>query len=176
MLDIKLGVINRTPDKRGHLDRTQGLGNLIILAVGVFKPKPRKIRAKPAGLPTAVKIKKIRQDSGPTQLYPYRAASITFEKCPHACPAVRDIEGQKFLVRNVPTVPVPDCTSRDCECRYARHTDRRGISEDRRSFYSLGAATLFEEDDEAERRLTYGRRDGEEMDIAIVDFDFVSVR
>ena len=45
-----------------------------------------------------------------------------------ACAAVREIKGKRFLARNAPRLPLPDCTSQDrCQCKYRHYGDRRGV-------------------------------------------------
>ena len=44
-----------------------------------------------------------------------------------ACAAARDMRSKRFLARNAPKLPLPDCTRQDkCECKYRHLTDRRG--------------------------------------------------
>jgi hypothetical protein len=61
---------------------------------------------------------------------PYHAVSI--EPGPRACEAVRKLEGERFLSTSAPMLPLGDCGSSNCECRYAHHSDRRGAQRDRR--------------------------------------------
>lgn len=157
------------------MDRTQGLGSFITQAVGILKPKPKpmKIRAQAARRATARQMKSTRPVHSPAQQYPHRAASISLEHCPNACEAVKEVQGLKFLIRKVPTLPLPDCTSPNCKCAYVRHKDRRGINGDRRALFSLGALSNASPA-EGERRHKYGRRSGDESEIE--DFDFAAMR
>ena len=44
-----------------------------------------------------------------------------------ACSAARELHGKRFLSRNAPRLPLPDCTKQDqCECKYRHLSDRRG--------------------------------------------------
>ncbi len=46
-----------------------------------------------------------------------------------ACVAAKDMRGKRFLARNAPKLPLPDCTRQDkCECKYRHLPDRRGGS------------------------------------------------
>ncbi len=47
------------------------------------------------------------------------------------CGAVRQLGDQRFLSDEAPTLPLSDCDSERCECRYRHHADRRQ-NEDRR--------------------------------------------
>jgi hypothetical protein len=42
-----------------------------------------------------------------------------------SCFAARELAGKRFLVRDVPKLPLADCNRPHCECRYRRHADRR---------------------------------------------------
>ena len=120
------------------------------------------------------KMRKTSRLTNSGQAYPYRSASISFEKCTNACEAVREIEGTRFLVQSVPTIPVPDCTSRNCKCSYVRHKDRRGLSEDRRALYSLNT-DLYTIGGGRELRMQRGRRIGDKSIFAASDAEFASV-
>ncbi len=41
------------------------------------------------------------------------------------CAAARKLRGKRFLSRQAPTLPLPECSRSDCECRYQHHGDRR---------------------------------------------------
>ena len=44
-----------------------------------------------------------------------------------ACAAARELRSKRFLSRNAPRLPLPDCTKQDhCECKYRHLPDRRG--------------------------------------------------
>ena len=51
---------------------------------------------------------------------------------PHACPAVLELAGQRFLPAEAPAVPLKACAVQKCQCAYGHHGDRRD-QEDRRS-------------------------------------------
>jgi hypothetical protein len=63
---------------------------------------------------------------------PYRATSIVFDV--DSCDAVKAIGGKCFLdvERLSPRLPLPDCNLSTCNCKYARHEDRRESDDDRR--------------------------------------------
>ena len=65
---------------------------------------------------------------------PYRAASITYGGC--ACASVKSLGNKRFLASKAPQVPLANCDSGKCQCRYIRHKDRRA-GEDRRAAYCL---------------------------------------
>lgn len=82
---------------------------------------------------------------------PYHAVSI--EAGPRACPAVRALEGSRFLATAAPKLPLESCTaSTACRCRYVHHSDRRS-QRDRRVLPHNPHAHRMNE-----RRAGHGRR------------------
>jgi hypothetical protein len=84
----------------------------------------------------------------------YQAVSVVSRT--RACPAANEIDGRRFLADDAPLLPVPGCDSAKCNCRYARHGDRRRRG-DRRSFTGL-QTELYTADGKPERRSIRGRR------------------
>ena len=41
------------------------------------------------------------------------------------CQSAKDIEGQRFLLSQVPMLPLESCDAADCRCSYERFVDRR---------------------------------------------------
>ena len=82
---------------------------------------------------------------------PYRATSIVFEDA--ACEAVKALGKKRFLDRDrdVPRLPLKDCSNSQCTCKYAHHDDRRDSSEDRRHPSAL-KSELYERGPEPNRR------------------------
>ena len=82
---------------------------------------------------------------------PYRATSIVHDGM--ACDAVKAISDRRFLdnARETPALPLPGCTSAQCNCRYARHEDRRDMYEDRRAPSAL-QSNLFAQSGTTDRR------------------------
>ncbi|MEZ5504317.1 MAG: hypothetical protein R3E50_17280 [Halioglobus sp.] len=76
---------------------------------------------------------------------------------PNACAAVRQLAGVRFLLRNVPRIPVADCTCRQCNCYYRRYSDRRNVDQERRAVFSL-KSNMYATHGHAERRVKVGRR------------------
>ena len=50
----------------------------------------------------------------------------------HACKAVQELVGQRFLPDEAPAMPLAACDQAKCQCAYSHHGDRRD-REDRRS-------------------------------------------
>ena len=44
---------------------------------------------------------------------------------PRCCAAARELDGQRFLSKEAPPLPLPDCKRTDCSCHYQHHDDRR---------------------------------------------------
>ncbi len=73
------------------------------------------------------------------------------------CPAVGAVQGVRFLARQAPRLPLPDCDrAASCRCRFEKFADRRTLVQ--RSPYNN--ATLFNIAG-AEKRGNRGRRSGD---------------
>jgi hypothetical protein len=89
--------------------------------------------------------------------HPYRAESIL--SYGSGCPAVEAFSQRRFLVGESPALPLPDCTSEQCNCKYIQHEDRRYDGRGRRLVFM--EAEIDEVADLLERRVkevTRGRR------------------
>ena len=91
----------------------------------------------------------IRRSTKPQ--HPFHAVSIVAG--PRACDAALRFKGFRFLSRQAPRLPLPSCTSAQCDCRFRHHEDRRAGPR-RRSDQGMMSG-LF---DGNERRRTGGRR------------------
>ena len=65
----------------------------------------------------------------------YHAVSIKFGE--RACDAAREMSGRRFLSSAAPRLPLADCDSAECSCRFVHHNDRRR-GKDRRSPFAAG--------------------------------------
>ena len=54
---------------------------------------------------------------------PYHA--VTIATGPRACAAARALRDQRFLSREAPPLPLKNCDSGECTCRYEHYDDRR---------------------------------------------------
>jgi hypothetical protein len=88
----------------------------------------------------------------------YRSVSIQCRD--NACAAARELDGQRYLARTAPSLPLPKCDQAPCHCSYMHHTDRRTDNDDRRSVHSL-QTELYTRTAEPERRTRRGRRKGD---------------
>jgi len=55
---------------------------------------------------------------------PFHAVSIA--PGPEACEAAQVRAGKRFLSREAPRLPLPECGNPECRCRYQHYDDRRG--------------------------------------------------
>jgi hypothetical protein len=68
---------------------------------------------------------------------PWKAVGVVPGK--EACEAAQKLRSQRFLTREAPRLPLPDCTNQDkCQCKYQhfasrRHRPRRATDEGRSS-------------------------------------------
>ena len=143
----------------------------LAASLGFQNNRPTRLKAQTARKTSARILAKKNKSASPNKSYAHSAAEIAFDEC--ACEAARQIEGKRFLVRDVPPIPMPDCTSASCQCSYVRHNDRRSWYEDRRALFSL-KADLHTIGGEQERRSKDGRRADDETTFAASDasFDF----
>ena len=116
----------------------------------IFKSKPG-----PGAMRTAQRLRnQDKQNPGATD-FPYRAAEIVVEE--NACDAVRPLAGNRFLLDDVPHIPLAECTSRKCTCTYVRHRDRRNKYQERRAEFSA-LTNAYVTTGNSERRASGGRR------------------
>jgi len=56
---------------------------------------------------------------------PWKAVAILADDS--ACEAARQLRGHRFLSRDAPRLPLPECTQQSqCQCKYRHLKDRRG--------------------------------------------------
>ena len=72
-----------------------------------------------------------------------------------ACNSIQQMAGQVYLSKEAPTLPLKNCTERDCRCFYTFHEDRRS-GKDRR--VELARLKGLFKDFENDRRRLPGRR------------------
>jgi hypothetical protein len=112
------------------------LGLLAITAVAVYWQKYRAIAAAP---PTTAQ----RRPAG-------RFGAVEIRIRGNACDAVRALEGQSFLSKDAPSLPLAACTATQCSCRFAKLPDRR--RDGRRVTHGGLSASLFESKDRRSKR------------------------
>jgi len=86
---------------------------------------------------------------------PYRAVSV---KCgPGACEPALALSKRRFLPGQLGKVPLRDCTSIDCTCKFVHFPDRRDSDGDQRAPTALRSG-LYVASGKPERRSRKGRR------------------
>ncbi len=70
-----------------------------------------------------------------------------------ACRAAKLVTGQRFLTDQAPKLPLEDCDSARCDCRYIHYSDRR---QEQRRDIDVGISSRFFFGEE--RRQSAGRR------------------
>jgi hypothetical protein len=59
----------------------------------------------------------------PLKSHPFHAVAVKHSKV--ACNAVIQLEERRFLAKDAPRIPLPNCTAKNCSCRYVHYDDRR---------------------------------------------------
>ncbi len=78
----------------------------------------------------------------------FRGVAILPGEC--ACSAVLELGSKRFLLNDVPRLPLQDCSQPECDCYYVNFDDRR--DDDRRNpFGSLTNNRLSNHDDDERR-------------------------
>ena len=57
------------------------------------------------------------------QSNPFHAVTVRYRK--GACEAVRALEAKRFLAKAAPRLPLPNCTAKNCGCRFVHYDDQR---------------------------------------------------
>jgi hypothetical protein len=70
-----------------------------------------------------------------------------------ACPAAQSCKGKRYLSRDAPRLPLAQCDSAQCECKFRHFPDRRGPA---RRHDEMGGAPKVR--DKNSRRTSRGRR------------------
>ena len=90
--------------------------------------------------------------AAPIQVQLYAAAAVV-PKAGQCCEAAASIASQRFLMAEVPMLPLDACTRVDaCACKYQKFDDRR--QDDRRAL-STGFGSMNAQE---QRDMTHGRR------------------
>ena len=135
------------------------IGGLVLLAI-LFVAMKRKSATENLGTLGFNGINSLEKTKrkAVTPRSPWRATSITHDE--NACEEVKAITGRRFLdsERNIPQLPLPKCDADRCNCKYARHEDRRDVTEDRRMPNGLQAQLHTRTGEDNRRTRKRGRR------------------
>ncbi|TDG12907.1 hypothetical protein E2F43_15235 [Seongchinamella unica] len=121
-------------------------GIVLFLRLFAHKRQPR-VRSAPV-YQASSHYKQVK----PAARSQYRAVS-----CSGPCPAVRNLDGKRFLEREAPSLPLPGCTAARCDCVYVHHEDRRSGRKDRRGLSQI-EREFFDHSGKPNRRMRRGRR------------------
>jgi hypothetical protein len=116
--------------------------------------RPVAVTAQAQARAPAPKQLQPRTTAAPRLVRDFRAVSIAPKSV--ACPAAKQVNGKRFLIREAPRLPLAGCTlPEQCRCRYDKHDDRR--QHDRRHPYGNGLG-IADPDAERRQKKTRGRR------------------
>lgn len=91
----------------------------------------------------------------------FHAVSLKFPA--NACNAAKAMEGKRFLSSAAPRIPLPECDSLECKCRFIHHKDRRQ-GDDRRNPYPTNVAGITGEHKQEQRHRSDRRSDDDPED------------
>ena len=103
-----------------------------------------------------------RRISAPGKSADYHAVSI--KPGAYACSEANEIAGERFLANEAPEIPLPGCTSSNCECHFVHHNDRRTGKDRRSPFTSGGIAAATGKFAEERREGTERRTESDDKD------------
>ena len=98
-------------------------------------------RARSVVRPTAETQQKIN---------PFHAVTVRYRK--DACEAVRALKAKRFLAKEAPRLPLPNCTVKNCNCRFVHYEDRR--DEERREGIRRAQSNGVQRRSQRDRRRT----------------------
>jgi hypothetical protein len=116
---------------------------LLKIRAGPKKKTPARAPKKKGNMISTAGKRKL------TTAHDFPSVSIQFG--PSACQAVKDLTDKRFLADEAPTMPLENCNSANCTCKYVYHDTRRKHDEDRRAPSSL-RTTLYDTIGKPERR------------------------
>ena len=123
---------------------------IAVMLVAVLLIIPRIFRKPPAS--SRAKQKLSSSESG-SEVSQWRAVRIAPGLM--SCSAVQKLARTRFLASNSPSLPLQNCSQRECKCKYVHLDDRRSGGDRRVELGELGA---FLPVNRVERRLNMGRR------------------
>lgn len=119
---------------------------LILLLVLIFVRRPKeKEKARPIERRTA-------PGKANTKFH-----AVSLKSPPNACNAAKAMEGERILSADAPLIPLADCDSPSCKCRFVHHKDRRA-GDDRRNPWAPGFGGNSTGSYEKEQRKSTDRR------------------
>ena len=116
------------------------------MAAGLFtRAKALLGREAPEPAPAPVAPRKV----------PNRFHAVTIAPGERACAEAHALRGKRFLSREAPALPLKNCGSAKCECRYEHHGDRR---KGKRRAHDLGVSIDGYDGEDLRQKSQRGRR------------------
>ncbi len=129
---------------------------LVVLAIVLLRMLLSSRRRGGSRVPAPKKPGANRPASGASSVRSdYRAVSV--ECGPEACEQALALSGRRFLIGRFEQLPLPECTSSGCSCKFVHHRDRRDSDGDQRAPTAL-RSDLYIASGKPERRSRRGRR------------------
>ena len=135
---------------------------LLLVLVFLFVLVMNWKTGSPAKVAAAKSYTALRPDKeAPLPRSPYRATSIVSDD--HACVAIKAIGIKRFLdvERSAPRLPLLNCDTSKCNCKYVGHEDRRLFEEDRRHPNALKSQLYDKGGRQNRRQQERGCREGD---------------
>jgi len=66
-------------------------------------------------------VRPARQAATPLNVY----HAVSIKSGPRCCQTAKSMSGVRFLSKQAPRLPLPQCDAASCECKYLHHEDRR---------------------------------------------------
>ena len=125
---------------------------IIFLAFLFLKSRTSYKKTYKARQKSSLKNKTTPRKSTQKTNAPYRAVSIEFGS--NACSTVQMMIDKYFLVKEAPLIPLKNCQSTACCCKYTHHNDRRNTI---RRPQTLSSTIAYESTGILDRRVKRGR-------------------
>lgn len=103
-------------------------------------------------VPTAQAIERL-----PNNVTDLRFRSVGIDTGVNCCKSAEKVAGRRFLIKQAPGIPLQDCDSEQCECKFIHFADRRDNDPERRGEGRF-RAEVFAATQEEDRRLAKDRR------------------
>lgn len=130
---------------------------VVVLAIVVFRFL--RSSAKPAAGTASGPKRVSRAKAVTTGTNAYHAVSVICG--PGACQQARALVDKRFLPAELSQLPLADCTSSNCQCKFTHFDDRRDSESDKRAPTAL-RSELYTASGKPERRAGGGRRKGDQ--------------
>ena len=125
----------------------------VVLAIVVFRFLRSTSKPASKASSTSKRVKSERANTASSNAY--HAVSVVCGR--QACEQALALGDKRFLPGEMPRFPLADCTSSNCQCKFAHYDDRRDPDSDKRAPTAL-RSELYTTSGRPERRSRGGRR------------------